>query len=49
MPCVLMPLCCCAFDLQVYDVLNADVIVMEKGALQTINDTYGAATASKDE
>jgi hypothetical protein len=29
----------------VYDVLNADVIVMEKGALQSINDTYGAAAA----
>jgi large subunit ribosomal protein L4 len=34
-----------ASSLQVYDVLNADVIVMEKGALQSINDTYGAAAA----
>jgi ribosomal protein L4 len=36
-------LCC---DLQVYDVLNADVIVMDKAALQTINSTYGAAAES---
>jgi ribosomal protein L4 len=27
---------------QVYDVLNADVIVMEKAALHSINKTYGA-------
>lgn len=35
-----------AVHVQVYDVLNADVIVMEKSALQTINSTYGAAAES---
>lgn len=31
-----------ASSVQVYDVLNADVIVMEKAALHSINKTYGA-------
>lgn len=35
-----------ADSVQVYDVLNADVIVMDKAALQTINSTYGAAAES---
>jgi large subunit ribosomal protein L4 len=35
-----------AANVQVYDVLNADVIVMEKSALQAINSAYGAAESS---
>jgi ribosomal protein L4 len=38
--------CCCCRRVQVYDVLNADVIVMEKSALQAINSAYGAAESS---
>lgn len=47
---VLRAACCCCLHMycvvQVYDVLNADVIVMEKSALQTINSTYGPAAES---
>lgn len=35
-----------AANVQVYDVLNADVIVMEKSALQAINAAYGPTESS---
>lgn len=47
--CVLLAVAVCTCvvcGVQVYDVLNADVIVMEKSALQTINSTYGPAAES---